>query len=651
MGLQSKYTPAQIKHLNKKGFMKEASYDDMMTDMGKTFNVAVLCRESTQHADQKKALKDQTDRMLSLVERKNQFHLIDNGIFIEDGKSGLSIEVRPKFQEMIDFVVSNHVDIILVQEATRFSRNIGEFFSYMQILQNNEVGLIILEGEFWTYHMPPSDYPRLAAEVSKGQAESLTTSKRVSRGIDTYRERGQLVQGSMFGYDLVKAVERKNNTYKIQPIDGAAVQLIFDMYVNKGKGTDLIATHLNVNRILPFDRKSQWSASKVRRVLMNEKYMGYILYGKYEIVDTNTKKKIATHIEPKRTKYADDGVTVVEEGNLVRGNWEPLVDEETWWKAQEIRKSRSNELANAKKGNMRSGVRASSDSYANKAYCECGYRLSPQYTHAATDTEPAQFRYTCRQQINAHTANYRKKHGLPPLANTCTLKSVTDVKMRLMSIKVFQYLFRDIKDTLEDTIKIIEQAEKLNTERSSSVITLEALNETLEKLQKRLERYIDMRADGEISDEQYRSKKESTEEEIQSTIRLIQQKKVEISNQERYKLDINKIRDRLETYVDLSGFGVSNEMIDFFVERIIHRSNEEYIWEMNLSGLPNVPDKYKIRGYSKEYSDSLKDDKNFNIVKTFVISLEECREFCQKIAHRVYKPVYWQQITVKIAIK
>ena len=151
---------------------------------------------------------------------------------------------------------------------------------------------------------------------------------------------------------------------------------------------------------------------------------------------------------------------------------------------------------------------------------------------------------------------------------------MTDVKMRLMSIKVFQYLFRDIKDTLEDTIKIIEQAEKLNTERSSSVITLEALNETLKKLQKRLERYIDMRADGEISDEQYRSKKESTEGEIQSTVRLIQEKKVELSNQERYKLDINKIRERLETYVDLSGFGVSNEMIDFFVKRIIHRSNQ-----------------------------------------------------------------------------
>ena len=207
------------------------------------------------------------------------------------------------------------------------------------------------------------------------------------------------------------------------------------------------------------------------------------------------------------------------------------------------------------------------------------------------------------------------------------------------------------KYTLEDTIKLIERADELSIEKGSSAISLDSLSETLEKLQKRLERYIDMRADGEISEEQYRSKKESTENEIETTERLIQEKKVEISNKERYKLDINKIRERLETYVDLSGFGVSNEMIDFFVERIIHRSNEEYVWEMNLSGLSSRPDKYKIKSYSKEYSDSLKDDSNFNIVKTFVISLEECKEFCKNFAHRVYKPVFWQQITVKIAIK
>lgn len=181
------------------------------------------------------------------------------------------MDIRPKFKATIERAVSEDIDIIIVQEASRFSRNVGDFFYNMNILQNAGVGLLIMEGEFWTYFMSPHDYPRLANEVAKGQAESLTTSKRVFRGIETYRERGQLVSGSMFGYDLVKAVDRKDNTYKINPVDGATVQLIFDMYVNKGKGTALIATYLNANNYPTHDRKGEWSASKVRRVLMHEK--------------------------------------------------------------------------------------------------------------------------------------------------------------------------------------------------------------------------------------------------------------------------------------------------------------------------------------------------------------------------------------------
>lgn len=236
----------------------------------------------------------------------------------------------------------------------------------MNILQNSGVGILIIEGEFWTYHMSASDITRLTSEVAKGQAESLTTSKRVNRGISTYRERGQLVQGNMFGYDLEKAVERKNNTYKINPVDGATVQLIFDLYVNKGLGTDLIATHLNVNKFPTYNRKGEWSASKVRRVLMNEKYAGMIMYGKFKIIDPNT-KKIATHIEPIRETIYDEAGNVLQEKNVVYGNWEPLIDEEIWWKAQEIRKKRSAEFINSSKGALRTGKRSSNDAYANKA--------------------------------------------------------------------------------------------------------------------------------------------------------------------------------------------------------------------------------------------------------------------------------------------
>lgn len=124
-----------------------------------------------------------------------------------------------------------------------------------------------------------------------------------------------------------------------------------------------------------------------------------------------------------------------------------------------------------------------------------------------------------------------------------------------------------------------------------------------------------------------------------------------LSEQKKKTLDINFIKERLNTYVDLEGYGVSGEMIEFFVERIIHRANNEFIWELNLSGLPNTPNKYKISGYDEEYANSLKDDSNFNIIKTFVISLDECRDFCENMAHRQYRKAYWSQITVKIAVK
>lgn len=652
MGILSKYTKKELKKLDKKTFMREANYDEIFTDFGFDLNVMVMCRESTAHEDQRQALSDQVERMKAIVEKNPQFHLMQDGIIIEDAKSGLAADIRPKFQEAIKRAVTSDVDVILVQEASRFSRNVGDFFSNMNILQNAGVGILILEGEFWTYYMNPSDIPRLANEVAKGQAESLTTSKRVNRGIETYRERGQLVQGSMFGYDLVKAVERKDNTYKINPIDGATVQLIFDLYVNKGLGTDLIATHLNVNKFPTCNRKGEWSASKVRRVLMNEKYAGMIMYGKFKIVDPNTKKKVATHVEAVRETVFDEEGNVLLERNVVYGNWEPLVDEEVWWKAQEIREKRSAEFINSSKGALRTGKRSSNDAYANKAYCSCGYTMSPQYTHVATEDTPAQFRYKCRQQINAHTPAYRKKHGLSPSDCNCELPAVTDVKMRLMSIKVFEYLFTDIRDTIDDTIRIIELAnEKAKDDTINGGISLDDLRVSLEKLVARLDKYIDMYAEGDLTQEQYRSKRNATEEEIEHTKQLIQSRELALSEQKKKTLDINFIKERLNTYVDLEGYGVSGEMIEFFVERIIHRANNEFIWELNLSGLPNTPNKYKISGYDEEYANSLKDDSNFNIIKTFVISLDECRNFCENIAHRQYRKAYWSQITVKIAVK
>ena len=54
-------------------------------------------------------------------------------------------------------------------------------------------------------------------------------------------------------------------------------------------------------------------------------------------------------------------------------------------------------------------------------------------------------------------------------------------------------------------------------------------------------------------------------------------------------------------------------MFDVFVERIIYWENDEFLWEMNLSGVTSDSRKYRI----KEYSNYLKLDDNFHIIQSF----------------------------------
>jgi len=92
-------------------------------------------------------------------------------------------------------------------------------------------------------------------------------------------------------------------------------------------------------------------------------------------------------------------------------------------------------------------------------------------------------------------------------------------------------------------------------------------------------------------------------------------------------------------------------MIDVFVERIIYRENDEFLWEMNLSGVTSDSRKYRIKEYSEEYSNYLKSDDNFHIIHKFLIPVEECKEFVETVCERRFVPKFWKPIIVKIAVK
>ena len=69
-------------------------------------------------------------------------------------------------------------------------------------------------------------------------------------------------------------------------------------------------------------------------------------------------------------------------------------------------------------------------------------------------------------------------------------------------------------------------------------------------------------------------------------------------------------------------------MVDMFVERIIYRGNEEFLWVMNLSGKASgTESNYRISSYDSDYAESLKNDANFNIVASSLFLYRIVRNF------------------------
>ena len=233
----------------------------------------------------------------------------------------------------------------------------------------------------------------------------------------------------------------------------------------------------------------------------------------------------------------------------------------------------------------------------------------------------------------------------------CHVPAVSEVKLWLMSLKVFEYIFGDSKDEILYTINLLKEAQKFK-QKSRVGKSLQELEEQLKKVERQIENlYLD-KLSGEIDTDMCKRLTTRLNEEKAEIEKGICDRQLEEARDSKDVFDIEAIERKLNTYVDFTGRKVSDELIDMFVERIIYRDNDEFVWEMNLTGVRKNTIDYRIKEYSEEYAQALQNDDNFNIIHTFIISVEECQQFMKspKVNRRFVKK-FWRPITVKIAIK
>ncbi len=655
MSIRSIYSEEQLKNgISIEEYMRNATFEDILHLGYQFFDVAVLARVSTTHEEQMKAYDIQMDSLLKLVEETPHFRLDSRNIYEDRGYSGLIADKRPGLQLVCKRAKERKFNIFIVDSVSRLARNVRELFDIIDDFRSLGIGILIMKERYWTFNMTHTDILRLAVDGGLAQAESMNTGVRVKSHMKDIAQE-QLLGGDMFGYRLKKDYENKANNSLVQdPVEAYAVKTIFDRYTSKDPKLRLTSSslvrYLIDNNMRTFAGDLNWTPSKVTRVLANTKYMGYQLPGKSEIVDTVKKKKVSTHIEPIRDKVDANG-NVIEKGNLVKIPCVPIVDENTWWDAYNIRMSRSSKNSANIKG-RKSGLRVSKAAIGRKAYCSCGYCLSYQYTHAATEEKAAMYRLKCRWQVD-HDSKYTRG-GFDEGQVICDNPAVGEAKFWLSSKYVFRYMFKNGKKSVLDTLDLIEKykSEDVRCDDGNTVADLEAERA---RWKKRIGGYQDMRADGEMCAEDYKVKVSEAEKRIEEIDALITKQTIEEAKREKSSYDLNAIRERLDTLIDLKGYKVSEEVIDMFVERIIYRGvvNEcdEFVWVMNLSGIPtDASARYRINHYDPKYAQSLKDDKTFNIIAQMVIPKQECLEYVKNELHRSYKDKFWRDIVLKVAI-
>lgn len=238
--------------------------------------------------------------------KQNGFIVPKEYIFRDDGLSGKKADKRPQFQTMIAAAKQNPspFSTILIWKFSRFARNQEEAIVYKSMLKKNNVSVVSISEP-----MDDSPYSTLIERIIEWMDEyySIRLSGEVKRGMKEKVERGQAVTGPSFGYDIV------DKKYIINETTAPYVRKIFSDFI-AGKGLSTIAREFNALGIKTA-RGNKWETRTIEYILINPIYIGKIRWNPTHKTDRN---------------YNDPEIMIID------GIHEPIIDEKTFEKAQQI---------------------------------------------------------------------------------------------------------------------------------------------------------------------------------------------------------------------------------------------------------------------------------------------------------------------------
>lgn len=414
---------------------------------------------------------------------------------------------------------------------------------------------------------------RLSLMATLAQEESRKTSERVKAGQKISRDNGVLYgNGNILGYDRV------GDTYVINEEQAETVRMIFDLYL-QGFGSMKIAQILTERKRKTATGLIKWSVSNIMRAIKNATYTGTKCYNK---------SRSNNFLEQKRINNLDMSTY-----EYVEGDFPAIVSQEIWDKAQAIRESRMKPaLVSAEKTTH--SKRDSRDIWVNKLRCSCGSSYRKNKWHTKLDGKTS-YGYQCYNQLNNGIRRKRAEIGLDT-EGYCDSRMITDWKLDFMAKALLEHLWQERKESVLIALDLIRHyyKEERTLDNKSDAASIQA---RIDKANSRLANLIAMRADGEISKDEYQSMRSPIDKEIKEL-----QKALEDTPTNKCcprGLDLEGIRSTLNCLIDFSGSTISHDVINQFVYMVTPTSDTTFDWYVNLNGTADVKATFTAEGRKK----------------------------------------------------
>lgn len=393
---------------------------------------AIYARVSTGLNSQKDSLESQVSFFENHIKEKG-WQLVD--VYADEGITGRSMARRESLKRLIRDAEKGLFDVVLIKALSRLSRDTPDTINIVRTLHSHNVEV------FSSRESMIDDEMILSVISAVNQRQSEDTSYNISWGIAVKSREGIFHGTPPFGYDKVKPGKLVPN-----PVHAPTVQLIFDLYLNKGIGVQAIANFLDEKGILPSRKKNnKWHDSSIRLILTNRHYTGDLVQGLSK-VDSKDKKFLQDNGYKKRHKIDES------EWIVVPNHHEPLITREQFEAVQEKMKQKAVRVF---RGRGRKSL------FARVAFCaDCGAGMNfkndrKSYVCSTYQKNTAK---KCSSHIIKHDVLKQVvlSHLKDLLENSLNMKSLVDVTIQRAGIKK--------NNAVKELDKVQREISKLDTE-------------------------------------------------------------------------------------------------------------------------------------------------------------------------------------------